>query len=199
MKKDIQVIEDIMDAICNNDLFFMKNHFSEYSIDQRLKDSDNDTLVMYSLSDINSDIYKFLIDQGANLELTNDLGETVIHSAVYSGDIIRLRDIISLTNTLVNKESNDGTSPLLLATALGDYEMVKELVSIGANLNQCDMNNVYPIHIACQEGALDLVKLFIDNNAELRVISNAGNVPISLAANHCHDEIVRILYSKIYV
>ena len=195
----MQIKEDIKDAICNNDLVFMKNHFNEYSIDESLEDSDNDTLVMYSLSDKNSDIYKFLIDQGANLELTNDLGETVIHSAVYSGDIIRLRTIVSLTSTLVNKESNDGTSPLLLATALGNNEMVKELVSCGANVNQCDMNKLYPIHIACQEGTLDLVKLFIDNKAELKVKTNAGNVPISLAANHNHDEIVKILYSKIYI
>lgn len=194
----MQIKEGIKDAICNNDLVFLKNHFDEYNIDQRIEDSDNETLVMYALSDIKSSVYQFLIENGSNLELTNDLGETVIHSIVFSGDVIRLREVISLNNTLVNKESSDGISPLLLATSLGDNEMVKELVSYGANVNQCDNNKLYPIHIACQEGNLDLVKLFIDNKAVLKVKTNAGNVPISLAANHNHDDIVKILYSKIY-
>lgn len=198
MKNLKQTKEALKNAICNNDLAFMENHIDEYDLNERFEESDNDTLLMYSLSDKESIVYKFLIEHGANLDLMNDLGENIIHSAVYSGDITRLKEIINLNKEYINQVTKDHTSPLLLSIALGNTEMAKELISNGANVNQADENKLYPIHIACQEGFLDLVSILIANKADLKAKTKAGNVPISLAANHDHDEIVKLIYFEIY-
>lgn len=198
MKHPRQLKEELKNAICNNDLAFMENHIDEYDLNERIEESDNDTLLMYSLSDKESTVYKFLIEHDANLDLTNDLGENILHSAIYSGDLDRLKYVLNLNQKYVNQVSKDHTSPLLLSIALGNKEMAKELILNGSNVNQADLNKLYPIHVACQEGFLDIVSILIENKANLNVKTEAGNVPIALAANHDHDEVVKLLFFKIY-
>jgi ankyrin repeat protein len=39
-------------------------------------------------------------------------------------------------------------SSLLYAVSLADINLIKLLVNHGANLNNCDSNGVYPLHVA---------------------------------------------------
>lgn len=84
----------LKNAICNNDVDFFEEKKHLYSIDERFEDENNDTLLLYSISDSQSNIYKYLIKNNANINLTNDEGENIIHAIVFSGDNKRLQDIV---------------------------------------------------------------------------------------------------------
>jgi ankyrin repeat protein len=47
-----------------------------------------------------------------------------------------------------------------------------------------DNNGRTPLHLACQQGHLDVVRILISYGASLELIDNEGRTPLDLAAGH---------------
>ncbi|HTF16564.1 MAG TPA: ankyrin repeat domain-containing protein [Chryseolinea sp.] len=188
--------EDLKNAICNNDREFLENGLKKYSINCRLEDEDNDTLLMYSLSDGDSDAYQFFIKKQADVTLTNDEGENVIHSIVYSRDAERLSHFLNASN--IDHQSNDGTTPLLLAIGTGDDQMSLKLIEKGADVNIGDHEGNTPLHLSSYFGQLDVVKALMAKGANVNVKTKKGNKPLALAVNEEHNDVVRFLFREMY-
>ncbi len=186
----------IKDALCNNDINFLIEHKGHYSIDERFEDEDNDTLLMYSISDPNSEAFQYLIDNGASLNLINDEGDTIVHSAIFSGKVERVKLVITDTN--ININNKDEVTPLLLSCSLAYEGIAIELLNLGANPNCSDNNGLQAIHIASQEGMENLVLKLLNVGASCYSKTKNGNLPIALAANSGNSNIVKILYKYMY-
>lgn len=197
MEVSNDIVEKLKDAIIDNDLSFIRDNISNIDENLRFEDEDNDTPLLLSIGTEGSDAYRLFLDN-ADLSLVNELGENILHSVIYSQDENRLLEIIDRCLHLIDSRTNDGSTPLLIATSLGNTEMMKILINHGANVNIPDFNDLYPIHLACSEGLLEVVKLLESKNALLKVSSSKGNVPFALAAIEGHAEIVKFLYPKIY-
>jgi ankyrin repeat protein len=188
--------EALKNAICNEDIAFLEENRNNYSINERLEDENNDTLLLYALSDSGSNTYRYFLKNGVDINLLNDEGENVVHSIAYSGKAERLEGVLNQAN--MNHQSNDGTTPLILAVALDKTEIARYLMNYGADVNIPDHENNTALHIACHLGNLELVNLLVDKGAKLLVKTKKGNFPLALAVNAGHDEIVKFLFDKIY-
>ncbi len=191
--------ENMKNAIARNDIAFLETYRNQYDINYRFSDENNDTLLLYAISDKNSEAYHFFLKNGANLNLINNEGEGVIHAIIYSGVTERLLIFINNYTFNINERSIDGVTPLLLSILTEKYEMAKILIEAGADINIGDNENNTPLHIASWFGSFETVKLLIDNGADLRVKTQKGNYPLALAVNGNHDKIVRYLFEKIYL
>jgi ankyrin repeat protein len=189
--------EKIKNAICNNETLNLKSLIKD-SIDMRFEDEDNDTLLMYALSDTESKSYLYLLENGADITLVNNERENVIHSAVYSNDPERLRYLLENFKMDINSKSIEGITPLLLSLLIKSLKSFTVLINNNANINIPDNQNNYPIHIACHFGYFEIVKDLVDRGALLDVKTNKGNYPLALAINSDHENIVKYLYNKIY-
>lgn len=188
--------EDLKNAISNNDIAFLKANMHQFSIDERFEDEYNDTLLLYALSYSESEAYRFFLDRNADVSLLNGEGENVIHSIVYSHEIGRLDLFLDSKN--INHQSQDGRTPLLLAVDMKDTEMAKSLIQKGADVNISDGELNLPIHIACYNGDLHLVTELIAHGSDLLKKNLKGNLPLALAINAEHHEVVKHLYNKMY-
>jgi ankyrin repeat protein len=188
--------EALKDAMCREDIDFLEENRNVYSINERLEDENNDTLLLYSLSDSESNVYEYFLKNNADTILVNDEGENIIHSIVYSGKIERLHSLLNQTN--IDHQSKDGTTPLLLSIALEKYEMAQYLIDHGADVTIADHEGNTPLHLACYFGNEALVYKLVDKGANLFVKTGKGNLPLALAVNAEHDEIVKFLFKKIY-
>jgi ankyrin repeat protein len=191
--------EKLKIAICKNDIQYLKKNMVFFSINERFSDENNDTLLLYAISDSNSNIYKYFLENGANYNLVNDEGENIIHAIVFSGETERFLEVISNYKVNINHQAKDGATPLLLAISIEKYDLAILLIKAGADVNLSDNEGLTPLHLACQEGNQELVNLLIEKNANLKAKTKAGNVPMSFAANQGHDEIVKILYRKLFL
>lgn len=191
--------EEIKNAICNNDLNFLIKNRSKYIIDERFEDEDNDTLLLYSISDSESNVFSYFLENGADYKLKNDLGENIVHAMIFAGKLERLDNILSRYKDInIDSQTLDGATPLLLAISLDKYHIAKYLINKGANIFLSDEDGLTPFHLAVQCSDLELVRLLVDKGAKLRQKTNKGNAPLALAANADNKDTIQYLFSVIY-
>jgi len=89
-----------------------------------------------------------------------------------------------------------GNTSLLQAVQEGNKEETMRLLLLKSDPDQAD--TVYqwtPLHIACREGRLEIIKLLLAHKAHLDARDSLGQTPLHRAAHWGHVEIVRYLIS----
>lgn len=95
----------------------------------------------------------------------------------------------------VNNFSKDGFTALGLAAYFGHEEIIKLLISCGADVNIPANNgfNVFPIHSAVASGNRNITKMLINAGANVNVTQQAGFTPLHAAAQSGDIELIILL------
>jgi ankyrin repeat protein len=160
---------------------------------------------------------KKLIENGADINAKDNLGQTPLYAAIWSGDAnmvellldkganMKIKDIDGQTpfNVAVRYSQKDilklfvargaEVSSIQVAACIGDLGRVKAFLARGIDINTKDTRNRTALHYAAKEGHKEVVELLLANGADV----NAGNgTAAELAMNSGHTEIVELLMSK---
>ncbi|XP_057712850.1 ankyrin repeat domain-containing protein 12 isoform X1 [Corythoichthys intestinalis] len=93
----------------------------------------------------------------------------------------------------VNKRNERGETPLHMAAIRGDAKQVKELISLGADVNVKDFAGWTPLHEACNLGYYDVAKVLIAAGAEVNTQGLDDDTPLHDASSSGHKNIVKLL------
>eukprot|EP00063_Salmo_salar_P023574 XP_013998409.1 PREDICTED: ankyrin repeat domain-containing protein 12 isoform X1 [Salmo salar] len=93
----------------------------------------------------------------------------------------------------VNKRNERGETPLHMAAIRGDAKQVKELISLGADVNIKDFAGWTPLHEACNLGFYDVAKVLIAAGAEVNTQGLDDDTPLHDASSSGHTDIVKLL------
>ena len=87
---------------------------------------------------------------------------------------------------------------LHIASVYGHVPIVKYLLANGHKtyINTIDSCRRTPLHCACKKGKLELVRLLIENGANLEVRGPGDTTPLSYACHHGHLDIVKFLQDQ---
>lgn len=83
------------------------------------------------------------------------------------------------------RTDNYGRTPLYTACEQGHFDIVKQFLDHGADVNQPE--DLMPLHIACEKGYLKIVQLLIENGAEI------NQEDVEIARKEGHQAIVTLL------
>ena len=89
-----------------------------------------------------------------------------------------------------------GATPLYDAARAGTYEMVKNLVTYGADPTVATKAGLTPLHQAAARGNLDMVKDLVQAGADVNAIAENGRTPIFYAAARGKASTVNFLLEK---
>lgn len=101
-------------------------------------------------------------------------------------------------NTLSQSSQNYQSSskvkvnPFCASIAKGDFETVKKLVELGADINQ-KSEGLTPVMYAAKYNRTDILKLLIANGADLKAKSDKGLTALKYAELHKADDAKAIL------
>ncbi|KAJ8337169.1 hypothetical protein SKAU_G00383890 [Synaphobranchus kaupii] len=93
----------------------------------------------------------------------------------------------------VNKRNERGETPLHMAAIRGDAKQVRELISLGADVNVKDFAGWTPLHEACNLGYYDVAKVLMAAGAEVNTQGLDDDTPLHDASSSGHKDIVKLL------
>ncbi|HBL98520.1 TPA: hypothetical protein DDZ86_02660 [Candidatus Dependentiae bacterium] len=182
------------DLVSNGDINGIKNLlkkplfiFSYFStpvnVDER--DVHGDTALILACGKNNIRICKFLIENGASLNIQNNAGDTALHVACEKGHIGIVGFLFDKGANL-NLKNNNGDTALHTACEKSNVQIVQSLITKGANLNLKNNDGNTVLFLACKVGDANIAKLLIEGGADLSLKTNAGNSALILACKAGH-------------
>jgi len=96
---------------------------------------------------------------------------------------------------LINDFSEDGFTPLSIASYFGNEEITHLLLLNGADPNIPSKNgyNVYPIHSAVASNYTIIAKMLLEAGADINVVQMLGVTPLHSAAHNGNIELLIVL------
>lgn len=146
------------------------------------------------------DMVRYLIENGANVNLQDNDGKTALLWA--ASNSLENAKILLENEAKVNIAANDGMTPFIQAS-LGvssgkvPIEMCELLRKHGANVNASltrkNASGWTALHYASVNGNIKLVKYLIKHGANVNKATAEGSSPLFLAKLGGHDDLVKIL------
>jgi len=157
-------------ATHNNDLSTAKLLINE-GADVNIMDNIQDNPFLYAGAEGYLGILKLTISAGANAALLNRYGGTALIPASEHGYVEVVKLLLSKTNTNVNLINNLGWTALLEAIILNNgginqQEVIKLLISFGADVNIKDFNGVSPLQHSQEKGFKKIEKILLKAGAK---------------------------------
>ena len=116
--------------------------------------------------------------------------------AELSGNLDDIKSIISENPGKINQKDKDGNSFLHLAVRAGNADMVKFLVSKGADVNMKDNYGQTPLQISAHSDNVEVVIPLVSHGAKINIKNAIGKTPLHDAVYHAQLEIVKYLISQ---
>uniref|UniRef100_A0A8B9LR32 Ankyrin 3a n=1 Tax=Astyanax mexicanus TaxID=7994 RepID=A0A8B9LR32_ASTMX len=86
-----------------------------------------------------------------------------------------------------------GNTALHIASLAGQTDVVRELVTNGANVNAQSQNGFTPLYMAAQENHLEVVRFLLEHGASQSIATEDGFTPLAVALQQGHDQVVSLL------
>jgi len=114
-------------------------------------------------------------------------------SALGKSDFVK--EALDQNPELINEFSEDGFTPLSLASYFGNEEITHLLLLNGADPNIPSKNgyNVYPIHSAVAANYTMIAKMLLEAGADINVVQMSGATPLHSAAHNGNIELLIVL------
>ena len=99
-------------------------------------------------------------------------------------------------NVVVQKQSGDSRTPLMLALWDRNLSLADKLLKEGADINETVYSGSTALHLAVEENQLDAVKFLLNHNADPNIQDSGLETPLHIAARNGNTEILSALLQK---
>lgn len=101
--------------------------------------------------------------------------------------------ISSKKSIFEDSDKSDEFTPLILCSINGDLNAARELIALGADIDELSSKGNTALIYAVRNNHLDLVKLFLENGANKGIISSRNLTAHQTAVKHSFNEIANYI------
>jgi ankyrin repeat protein len=141
-------MSDIMQAICEDNYLQVKKLIKNgIDINEIIENEDNENdecLMFYAIhKKCSFETLKLMIENGVDIEFTDSHGVGLLDEAIVSGNMEFITYLLDEQNLNPNQtKRKSGLTPLIQASCYGNIDLVKLLISHGADVNIKDKLNL---------------------------------------------------------
>ncbi|XP_067661828.1 ankyrin repeat domain-containing protein 50-like [Haliotis asinina] len=155
------------------------------------------TAVMLAAENGHKDVVELLVGKGADMSLVDETDDNVLHCACRGGDVELVKYVLSQSNVDINSRGWIKRTPMMAAAERGHTEVVKLLVSRGADVSLVDTVGENVLHWACVGGHVQTVMYILSqSNVDINSSGWKKRTPMMAAAERGHTEVVKLLVSR---
>lgn len=160
-------------------------------------DTEGNTLLILAVINIQVDIVKMLLDEGADVNAPDTKGMTALHYAVLAENEAIVQMLVARGSYLNGRNDNFET-PLSVAVVQRNVNIVNILLQKQANVNISDAFGNTPLHCAATLGYEDIVSSLLDNGRDLDLDSKNVEeyTPLMLAIKNGYEDIAMKISEK---
>ena len=158
----------------------LRRHYDvvKYLIDSGADLAAHDGYVIHYAGEVpdNKEVVSLLVIYGAldaHTQPSSELARQFIY-AVFLANVERVNAMIRDDSALVQERYARGDTALHHAARNGDLEIVKQLVSNGADVNATTDNNHFPLYCAAGHGHVETTQYLVDKGADLQAKLSDG-------------------------
>ncbi|XP_071116431.1 uncharacterized protein [Haliotis cracherodii] len=154
------------------------------------------TLVMKAAVGKHRDVVKLLVSNGADVSLVDVVGNNTLHWACRGGDVETVEFVLSLNVVDINSRGGRSRTPVMRAAFRGHRDVVKLLVSNGADVSLVDVVGNNTLHWACWSGDVETVEFVLSLNVvDIDARNNSGETAADRARLRGRQRVVELLKS----
>lgn len=152
---------------------------------------EKDTLAHVAVKNEQFEILKELHNYGIDMDVKNEMGHTVLYSAMKTGNKEMFEYLMNEIKVGIQEVDNEGNNILqvVLLQQLNNTALIKELLNLDIDLKRVNIDgqNTYEMAILTQNK--EVVQLFIDKGLDLNKVDKLGNNAIHVLLNHKKDNL----------
>ncbi len=139
----------------------------------------------------NIDLMRVLIEAGADLNSSNEVGATSLMLACIAGNLEEVKLLLELGADIECVDETGWRTALYMASENGNIEIIRTLISYGAKVIEGTNEDKYsPLFEAAIHGNLDAVKVLIESGFNPNLEDHDGYKPIRYASQNGYTELV---------
>lgn len=151
------------------------------------------TALMTFAENADLEMCEVLLTHGAKIGQRNSFGSTAIHFAATNEKASKMVEYLILHGDDVNGRSGDGSSPLGIASGVGNLPVMEMLLHKGADIEAKTKEGAAPIHFAAALGQVEAVEFLIKRGANINARTSRGLTPLRSAEKMDNPKVVEIL------
>ena len=163
--------------------------FLDHDCDINCRGYNQETPLMSSSFSGHLTITKLLLEHGAKVDLQDADGDTALIKAARGGHS-EVANVLKLNGADEKIQNNAGESAhklpqikeLLAASTAGDGDTITRLLQVGVSVTSKDGDGDTGLHLSAREGHDDIVKLFLDHEADVNIRGCNNSTPLMQAA-----------------
>ena len=148
--------------------------------------------IQIALEYSNFELVEELMKHDANLQVSSDMGRTLLHGVAHSDNILLAGKLIN-SGLDVNIKDEDGATPVIFAACNGKFEMLKLFEEHEATLLVVENSGNDLMMNAAIGGNVELIGYLIEKGISINNYNNDDWTPLLFACRENHQEIVEIL------
>ncbi|ACP20925.1 hypothetical protein Aasi_1610 [Candidatus Amoebophilus asiaticus 5a2] len=155
------------------------------------KNRNQQTLLHQSILEGNHELAKQLIAAGADIQAKNKQEYTPLHLAAIGGHLELVALLIAKDKAKnPNPKDKDGNTPLHLAVMQGKMEIIRQLIRLGADINEKNNDGDTALHLAVKKNDEKMVDLLIGLKADRQVKDKQGFTLLHVAVKRNKPKMV---------
>lgn len=144
------------------------------------------------------EVCKLLLELGANIDATDELGQKPIHAAAQNNysEVVQL--FLQQHPNLVMATTKDGNTCAHIAAIQGSVKVIEELMKFdrtGVISARNKLNDSTALQLAAEGGHADVVRALVRAGASCIDENRTGLTAVHLAAEHGHTNVLEVMRS----
>uniref|UniRef100_A0A8C3MVW8 Uncharacterized protein n=1 Tax=Geospiza parvula TaxID=87175 RepID=A0A8C3MVW8_GEOPR len=163
-------------------------------------DKQRRTPLMEAVANDQLETARYLLQRGgcaySQVRDTPEDGSTCLHHAAKNGNLEMVELLLSTGQVDVNAQDSGGWTPIIWAAEHKHIEVIRRLLTRGADVTLTDNEENICLHWASFTGSAEIAEVLLNAQCDLHAVNFHGDTPLHIAARESYHDCVSLFLSR---